>query len=155
MIGAAIGTDEGATSDTFGRKRMFIIEMIIFCAFLVALVGAAGVVTYDAVASSMPPAIAFSKSSRPTISIRNDCRAGTSNAFTTPSSVDSVIISQTRIIPVSVSVARTNASSMDDTCVAITTVRRGHRSATRPPSGDRRKIGIWFMKPSTPSSTEE
>ena len=100
-------------------------------------------------------AIAFSKSSRPTISIRNDCRAGTSNAFTVPSSVASAIISQTRMRPVSVSAARVNASSIEAVCVAITTRRRGHRSAASPASGDSRKMGIWLTKPSTPRSTDD
>ena len=36
ILVGAIGL--GGMSDTFGRKRMFIIEMIIFCAFLVPLV---------------------------------------------------------------------------------------------------------------------
>ena len=64
--------------------------------------------------------IAFSRSSRPTMSIRKACRAGTSNAFTTPSSDARTMISHTRILPVRVSAASVSASPMEALCVAMT-----------------------------------
>ena len=102
--------------------------------------------------------MAFNKFSRPTISIRNDCRAGTSNALTVPSSVARTMISHTlplRICPLSVSAASVKASSMEMVCVPITTRRRGQRSATSPASGERRKMGICPTNPSKPKSTDE
>ena len=92
--------------------------------------------------------MAFIKSSLPTISTRNDCRPGMSNAFTTPSSAASTKISHTRwsMACVRVSAASTNASSIDAICVPITTCLRLVRSATIPPIGATRNTGIWLAE---------
>jgi hypothetical protein len=62
-------------------------------------------------------AIAFIKSSLPTMSTRNDCRPGMSNAFTTPRKLASTNTCQTWTLCDRVSAARMNASSIDATCV--------------------------------------
>ena len=79
-------------------------------------------------------AIAFIRSSLPTMSTRNDCRPGISKALTTPSSAASTNTCQTCTRCVSVSAARTKASSIDATWVAMTMCLRLLRSATIPPN---------------------
>ncbi len=94
-------------------------------------------------------AIAFNKSSRPTISIRKDCRAGTSNAFTVPSSVARQIISHTRMRPPECpALQRVNASSIEATCVRDQPLAGAANGPPRVPArGDSRKMGIWLTKP--------
>jgi hypothetical protein len=100
-------------------------------------------------------AIAFIKSSRETISMRKDWRPGISKAFTAPRSAASVMISQVFTMCNKVSAASTKASSMEATWVPMTIFWRFQRSAAKPPSGDRIKIGIWPANPTTPRSSEE
>ena len=100
-------------------------------------------------------AIAFIRSSLPTMSTRNACRAGMSNAFTTPSSVASTRMCHTCTFPVSVNAARRNASTMEAVWVPITIRCRSWRSATVPPSGATRKTGIWLANPTVPRSSAE
>ncbi len=87
-------------------------------------------------------AMAFSRSSRPTISRTNDWRAGMSNAFTMPRHVARTKICHTRTWPLSVSAASVNGKSMDTVCVTTMTRCLLKRSATMPPRGERTKIGI-------------
>src|ERR1035438_9131972 len=100
-------------------------------------------------------AIAFSRSSLPTMSIRNAWRAGMSNAFTTPRPAAIAIICQTWMRPDSVSSASTVARTMEAICVPMTTRRRLLRSATMPPIGAMMNTGIWLAKPTVPSSNAE
>ncbi len=65
-------------------------------------------------------AIALGKSSRTTICTRNDCRIGTSKAFTMPTKKATRISSHTLIASANVSAANANASTIDTACVAIT-----------------------------------
>ena len=65
-------------------------------------------------------AMALIRSSGTTISMMNAWRAGISNAFTTPSSAASSMISQTRMCPSKVSADRMKASNMEAVCVAMT-----------------------------------
>src|ERR1022692_1161093 len=106
----------------------------------------AGPITREALNIEEFRAMALIRSSRPTISTKNDCRAGISKAFTTPSSADRTKICQTCTPPVSVRTAKMNASSMAEIWVPITTRWRRKRSATMPPSGDIRNTGIWLEK---------
>ncbi len=78
-------------------------------------------------------AIAFVKSSRPTISITKDCRAGTSKAFTTPSENARTMICQGATTRVKVSADRMKASAMLSPCVTTRRLRLGTRSAMTPP----------------------
>jgi hypothetical protein len=100
-------------------------------------------------------AMAFGRSSRPTISTTNDWRAGMSNAFTTPSAAPNANRCGTRMRPVSVSAARANASAIAVVWVARRIRWRLRRSATAPPIGARRNTGICVAKLSRPRSTEE
>src|SRR5438309_8705717 len=59
-------------------------------------------------------AIAFIKSSLPTMSTRNAWRAGMSNALTTPSRADSTKMCHTCTLSVSVSPARINARRSEE-----------------------------------------
>ena len=99
--------------------------------------------------------MAFIKSSLPTMSTRNDCRPGISNAFTTPSSAASTNMCHTRTVWVRVSAASTNASSIDATCVPMTTCLRLLRSATIPPRGANKNTGIWLANPTAPNFNPE
>ncbi len=115
----------------------------------------AGPITREALNIDEFKAMALIKSSRPTISTKNDCRAGMSNELTIPSSADKTKMCHTCTVPVRVMAASANASSMEAVCVAITTRRRGNRSATMPPNGDIRNTGIWLEKLTKPSSTDD
>ena len=48
-----------------------------------------------------------------------------------------------------------NANTIAEICVAMTMRCRLKRSATTPPTGERRNTGIWLEKPTIPSSAEE
>ncbi len=77
-------------------------------------------------------AIAFIKSSFPTISTRNDWRVGMSNALTIPKNAASPMTLCTVTRPVPTRAASPNACSMRRVCVMITTRRLSVRSATTP-----------------------
>ena len=100
-------------------------------------------------------AMAFIRSSLPTMSTKKDCRAGMSNAFTTPSSAASTKICHTLMTPVRVSVAKIRARIIDEIWVPITIRWRLNRSATMPPSGATRNTGIWLANPVVPSNNAE
>ena len=100
-------------------------------------------------------AMAFIRSSLPTMSTRNACRAGMSNALTTPCRADKPKMCHTCTLPVRVSAARTRASSMAAVWVAMTTRCRLCRSAIVPPKGAMRKTGIWPAKPTAPNKNDE
>ena len=97
-------------------------------------------------------AMAFIRSSLPTISTRNDCRAGISKAFTTPRSEASTKMCHTCTTPVRVSVAKIAARIIDEIWVAITRRWRLNRSATIPPSGATRNTGNWLANPAVPNN---
>ena len=90
--------------------------------------------------------MAFIKSSRPTISTRNDWRAGTSKAFTTPIKAASRITSLTVTRLVSVRNERMTARIIELACVATMMLRRSNRSATSPPIGPSKNIGNLARK---------
>ena len=100
-------------------------------------------------------AMALTMSSRPTICVMNDWRAGMSKALATPRQQARTSTCPTRTVPVRVSVARTNASTIMVHWVASITRCRRTRSATRPPTGASRNTGIWPQNPTSPSSTVE
>ena len=99
--------------------------------------------------------MALSRSSFPTISTRNACRAGMSNAFTVPSSDASTMMCHTCTRPESVSAASRNARSMDAVCVAMTMRCFEFRSATIPPAVASKKTGNCDANPTTPSNKDE
>ena len=100
-------------------------------------------------------AMAFIKSSRPTISTRNDCRAGTSNALTTPIIAAIAINSPTVIRLVKVKNDSMEARIIELTWVATMMLRRFIRSATNPPIGPSRNMGIWPANATVPSSSDD
>ncbi len=100
-------------------------------------------------------AIAFGRSSFPTIWTRNAWRIGTSNAFTIPTRNAMTINSHSLINFVSVNPASTNARIIEMVCVAITPRSRSYRSPTYPPIDERNSIGTWLAKPNTPSSAAD
>jgi len=87
--------------------------------------------------------MAFIRSSRPTISTRNDCRAGMSNALTTPRHVARTSTCQTRTAPVNVSAARMSGRIIDTVCVmtidAVAPGAIGDGAADRREEEDRRE----------------
>ncbi len=95
--------------------------------------------------------MALIRSSRPTISTRNDCRAGMSNALTIPRAAASATMCHSRTTPPSVSAASANASTIEIAWVKTMIRWRSNRSATAPPIGARRKIGTCRAKPTRPS----
>ena len=100
-------------------------------------------------------AMAFGKSSRPTISTTNACRAGPSKALITPVTAASSTICHTCTIPVKVSAARMNASTMDAACVMTSRLRLFTRSTTTPPHGEISSDGIAAANPTTPNINSE
>ncbi len=78
-------------------------------------------------------AIALVRCSRLTISRTKDWRAGMSNAFTTPSRNASTSTCQGATVPVNVRIERIAARSIAAAWVTTSRLRRGRRSATRPP----------------------
>jgi hypothetical protein len=100
-------------------------------------------------------AMALTRSSRPTISTTNDCRAGMSNALVTPSSAAITKRCQTSTTPVSVRAASAAASSIAVVCVKTMMRWRLCRSATAPPTDASRKTGICPEKLTKPSSTAD
>ena len=100
-------------------------------------------------------AMAFGRSSRLTISTRKACRAGMSNALTIPRSDARMKTSFTVTRPASVSAPSAKARSIEDVWVATRRLRRFCRSATAPPRGARRKIGICPQKPASPRRRDE
>ena len=100
-------------------------------------------------------AMALGKSSRPTISTTKACRAGPSNALTTPVSAASTMISQTCTSPVKVNAARMKASSMAEACVMTSRLRLLTRSTTTPPHGEINSDGIAAANPTRPSINSE
>ncbi len=95
-------------------------------------------------------AIALIRSLRPTMSIRNACRAGMSNALTSPSRPASRKICQICTAPLSVNRARVKARIIDAVCVATIIRWRWKRSATLPPTGASRKTGNCPVNPISP-----
>lgn len=89
------------------------------------------------------------------MSISMACRAGRSNAFTTPRSAASRKTCHICTFPVRVSAARMNARTIEDVWVAITTCFRPWRSAVVPPRGAIRNTGICAANPTAPSRREE
>src|SRR5258708_10631408 len=100
-------------------------------------------------------AIAFIRSSRPTMSTRKDWRPGISNAFTTPSRAASTKICGTEIRCIRVSVARMRARIIDAVWVAMTIRCRLTRSATMPPMGANKNTGIWLANPTAPRRNDD
>ncbi len=96
-------------------------------------------------------AIAFGRSSRPTMSTTKACRAGASKALTNPSPAARRMICHTRTTPVNVSTARMNASSIAPLWVIISSQRLGTRSTTTPPHGVTNSDGMAEAKPTMPS----
>ena len=77
-------------------------------------------------------AIAFMRSSLPTISTRNACRIGMSNALAMPRIVASSSTCHTAITPVHTRIATVKASSMNAICMKMITRRLSARSAMTP-----------------------
>src|SRR5216683_3114006 len=100
-------------------------------------------------------AMAFGKSSFPTICTKKACRIGTSNALTMPTRNAITIKFHLPIKWAHVNPASTNARSMVIVCVTITPRCRSKRSPTYPPSEDRKSIGTWLANPNTPSKAAE
>jgi hypothetical protein len=100
-------------------------------------------------------AIAFSKSSRPTISTVNDWRAGASKALATPSRKASTNTCQTCTRPVSVSRARIAASTIAATWVASSSRRLETRSTTVPAGSESSSTGAELAAAARPSSAGE
>ena len=69
-------------------------------------------------------AIAFGRSSIPTISTTNACRPGMSNELTIPLKAARITTCATRTVPVKVNAASTNALSISSTCATIIRRRR-------------------------------
>ncbi len=65
-------------------------------------------------------AIAFIRSSFPTISFKKACRMGMSNALTMPARNAITMMCHTCITPVNFKAAKRNASTIADVCAAIT-----------------------------------
>ncbi len=86
-------------------------------------------------------AMAWRKSSRPTISIVKDCRTGTSTAVTMPPNKDKAISHSMVIKSAKVKTARTPVCAMIRICVTVNTCLRFMRSAMAPPKGEMKKIG--------------
>ena len=77
-------------------------------------------------------AIAFIRSSFPTISTRKDWRVGMSKALTIPRNAASAMTLSTVTLPVATRAASANACIMRSVCVMTTTRRLSLRSATTP-----------------------
>jgi len=92
----------------------------------------AGPITRAALNSDEFSAIAFIRSSLPTISTMNDCRMGMSNALAMPRIVARTRTCQTAITPVHTRIETVNASSMNATCIRMMTRRLSVRSAITP-----------------------
>src|ERR1035441_5091719 len=107
----------------------------------------AGPTTRDALNMEELSAMAFIRSRLPTISTMKDWRAGISKEFAVPSRAERTKMCQMRTDPESVSAASTKASNMEAVCVAMTMWRRLYRSATMPPTADKRKTGICPANP--------
>ena len=95
-------------------------------------------------------AIAFGRSSRPTMSTTKAWRVGMSNALTIPRAA---AIAKTWAIvtcPDSVSAASVAASPAEAACVPTRSRRFSTRSASAPPNGARKNTGAWPTKPVRP-----
>src|SRR5712692_5149995 len=79
-------------------------------------------------------AIAFMRSCRPTISMTNAWRDGTSKRLMTPVAKAATITIQYCAWPVELSAKRTNEGTVNRDWVASSTLRFWNRSATTPPS---------------------
>ena len=99
--------------------------------------------------------MAFIRSSRPTMSTRNACRAGMSNALTMPRHVASTNTCHTRTCPLSVSAASTSGNTIDNVCVVMMMRWRLTRSATAPPIVAKRNTGMSVANEVTPSSAAD
>ena len=91
-------------------------------------------------------AIAWRKSSRPTMSTVKDWRAGVSTAVMMPSTSASTMMVLISILPVSVSTVRIAACIMQSARVTMKTERRSWRSAIMPAKGVMKKIGACETK---------
>ncbi len=100
-------------------------------------------------------AMAFIRSSFPTMSTINAWRVGMSNAFTIPRHEASTKTCQTCTCPDRVRNDSASARSIDALWVAITTRCRLWRSATAPPNEASRNTGSWLQNPTVPSSNDE
>ena len=92
----------------------------------------AGPMTRAPLKSDEFSAMAFIKSSLPTISTMNDCRMGMSKALAMPRMVASTSTCQTATTPVQTRIATVNASSMKASCMKMMTRRLSTRSAMTP-----------------------
>ncbi len=97
-------------------------------------------------------AIAFGRSSRAsTISTTNACRAGVSNAFTSPWTMTSAMTCQT-VMRVSANAASAADCAIESTCDQTSTRWRFHRSTATPANGASKNVGICPAKPTIPRS---
>jgi hypothetical protein len=89
------------------------------------------------------------------MSTTNACRAGMSNAFTTPVTAARRKTCQTVTCPRSVRRESASAARREDACVAIRIRRLSALSARAPPTEAKRKTGIWPAKPTSPRRTAD
>ncbi len=100
-------------------------------------------------------AMAFRRSSPPTISLTKDCLVGASKAFTNPKSKARIITCQTFTSPVKVRNARTKARVMAETWVRISSFLFLTRSASTPAGSEKKKTGSVPKAPTTPKRKAE
>jgi hypothetical protein len=95
--------------------------------------------------------MASCKSSRPTRSIISDCRAGISNAPTTPAKAASASSHSMLICPVQVSHQSSVASTSRRLCARVTSFSLSARSTTTPAGKEKSRIGIDPAKATRPT----
>jgi hypothetical protein len=101
-------------------------------------------------------AMAFGRSSwLPTIRPIRDCRAGVSNAITTPYRNPRVRICHDWSVPVSARMPRVSACKDASACATIMIRRRSKRSLSNPANGVNRSSGIWLQNATSPSISPE
>ncbi len=97
-------------------------------------------------------AMAFGRSSRPTISTTNACRVGMSSELVRPSNAARTSTCQICTWPLATSAQSRTACSIANDCVNKSTLRLGRRSARTPPKRDRSITGKNCSAPTTPSN---
>ncbi len=90
-----------------------------------------------------------------TIWMRNDCRAGISNALMSPWNTASAITSPSVMTCASVSAAIASDCAAAAACVHTRRLRRFSRSTQTPATGPNRNATIWPEKLTTPSNSAE
>ncbi len=100
-------------------------------------------------------AMALGRSSLPTISTANACRAGPSKALTTPMQAARTTMCHTSTTSVKVRPARTKASVMAMDWVTTSKLRLDTWSTTTPAHGETMSTGIADANPTTPRASSE